>query len=275
MSKSKEERKKQKRECERRRRQKIKDDPAKLKEHNRKRREAYAAAQEKRAEKKANMSDREKRNQRRCWKLKKRDQRVKKRLESQKEPQGNSRSVQAESGKLRRDANRKRREYLIGKLEVKLLRHKKRAAKYKKQLQRLNDRITLCTSNSPRSKCKRDLKGEKVSPRVKKQLVFGAALQEDLTSSYSSIKSQADRKNFTNTLNLKYTKKYNFMTKSKPFFPWNVRKRDNNNEFGVRKEKFNAVRECVRRFYESDDVSIQAPGKKEVVVRNKIPMQKR
>ena len=271
MALSRKERLKRKAEREKLRRRKLFNDEARLAEHNRKRREKYAKNDAVRQERRQNMSKRDIRDVRRQWKLAKREERLRKKSA---ERTSGSKNIphQVVSGAQKRKKNTKRHYYVVRKLELKIDQLKTRVAKYRKRYQRLVMK-TAKFSNSPSSKLNREFRNEKISPRVRRKLLFAESLQADLRSSYRSLKSKKIKQIFTSTLSLKYTAKYRFMSRAKPFFPWNANVKKQ--KFGVAKKSVNLVRETVIEFFQSDDVSTQAPGKKDCITFKKKRKQKR
>jgi hypothetical protein len=275
MALSRKERLKRKAEREKLRRKKLFNNEARLAEHDRKRREKYAKNDAVRQQRRQNMSKRDIRNVRRRWKLAKQEERLRKKSA---ERMSGSKDIpknilhQILTGAQRRKKNTKRYYYVVRKLELKIDQLKTRVAKYRKRYQRLVMK-TAKFSNSPSSKFNREFRKERISPRVRRKLLYAESLQSDLISSYQSLKSKKKKQIFTSTLSLKYTAKYRFMSVAKSFFPWNANVKKQ--KFGVAKKSVNLVRENVIKFFESDDVSTQAPGKKDFVTFKKKRMQKR
>jgi hypothetical protein len=153
------------------------------------------------------------------------------------------------------------------------LRLRRKVTKYKVRLHR----SSLKTSKSPRGKLRRELKSDytKISPVVRKKLLFGNALKEDLHETWNAMGSRKERRNFIDKVKFRYVKKYGFMSTTKPFFPvadyHNSRKRS----CGAKKKVFLAVKNVVKNFFEQDDVSVQAPGKKDCITQAKEKKQKR
>ncbi len=264
---------KRKREAERLRKKKIQQSPRKLAEQNRKRRENYAKTKENRSRKKEKMSDRAIREVRRKWRLSKRNYRAKKK-EAEDQSNAITEHHQVGSGRKRRARNKSKYHYVKQKLVLEIIQLKRDVAKFKKRWQRECHRHTPI-SDSPQSKCAREFKDDQVSPKIRKRLVFAAALENDLKSSYRSLKTNTEKRTFTSTLSLKFSTKYRFVSTCKPFFPYNMKKINIRAEFGVRKRKYHEVRQCVIKFFEREDVSVQAPGKKDVITRCKVQKQKR
>lgn len=261
--------------AERERRRKMKEDPCRIAEENRKQRERYAARRVSREDKRVTMSDRMVREQRRKWRIAKRNQKAKKPVN---ELLTTSEAVcgtsQAVAGKKKRNLNKMQRYLEKKKLDDKISSLERLAAKYKKRSQRLAARMRS-ESNSPRSKLDSEYRNERISPKVKRRLLFASALERDLKSSYRSISTKTSQCFFMSALQLKYVAQYRFMSVSKPFFPWNTRSDRKKADVGVRARQVHMVRKCVNEFFLQDDVTYQAPGKRDFIKHNKQRKQKR
>lgn len=95
-----------------------------------------------------------------------------------------------------------------------------KAWKYKARLKRLREKV-LFKSQSPRNKLEKKMKkeGTRISPNLKKLLLFCEFLTSDLSSSFKNIKSCNFKAAFVGNLKLRYVKKYHFMNVAKPYFP--------------------------------------------------------
>lgn len=268
MALSKKERLQRKAKKEAQRRNRIRNDPALLDELNRKRRAKYAKDRAVREQRKQKMSQRDVRHVRQKWKLAKRRQREFLKSKSE-NPEVKHQAI---TGKRRKRRNQDKQYYIVRKLQLEIDQLKSKVHKYKKRYQRLIIKTTA-VSNSPKSKCSRELKKESVSPKIKRKLLFADALSADLKSSYKSLQSKKSKMMFTSSLSLKYVAKYRFMTAAKPFFPWNVHVKKQ--RFGVAGKSQRLVQKEVEKFFNSDDVSTQAPGKKDFITSKKIRKQKR
>jgi hypothetical protein len=270
MAQTRSERLNKQKELSRRRRKKIRSNPKLLAEENRKRRERYASQKKEREAKKKRMTDREIRTQRRKWRNTKRKQKSKNEHPASKDKIGVE-SRQMLQGKKRAARTRERYRSRILKLTEDNRKLRLQKNMYKVRLHRL-----MIKSMSPRAKLRQEMKGEKLSPAARKRLLFGCALEEDLKSTWSSIKSRKERRLYMETLKLKYIVKYRFMSTAKPFFPISeytgVQKR---RVVGAKKRAFLGIKYSVQEFFEQDDVSILAPGKKDCITQKGRKKQKR
>lgn len=273
MAKSRSEILEQKKEREKERRARIRKDPMKLEEQNRKRRERYNKNAQVRKSKKAKMSERDKRQQRRKWKLIKRKQREKIKTLAP-STSTSDKSVQWVTGQKMRDKNRRKLNDQIRKNQGKIRKLEARVEMYRKRHERLKQKFTN-KSDSPRSVLNKELRNsrEKVSPKVRRKLLFGVSLAVDVKSSFGSQKCGNRRRELATKFKLKYVKKYNFMSIAKPFIPVNYNYR-RLPEASFRK-KLHLLRNSIVEFFESDENSCLAPGKKDVIVRKKVRKQKR
>ena len=258
-----------KRVAERKRRQKIQADPVRLAIENQKRRKRYAEKKKKTKP----LSERAKRHRRKKWALSKRIQRAKKKAEQTSAEATNSsnKSIQAITGMKIRKRNQSKLKNYCQKLESKVTALERRVGKYKMRYRRIQIKCT--PSKSPRSCVSRELKRdkEKVSPKVKRRLIFATALLQDLQDSYGS-KSKKQKREFSRNISLKFIIKYRFMNEAKPFFPVDMRYR---RSFGVKKKNMSMVAKSVIEFLEDDDNSTLAPGKKDCITKKKVRKQKR
>jgi hypothetical protein len=279
MAVSKAERLKRKRLSERERRKRMAADPKLVAEENRKRRVRYAKRLKKFKDEGRKVSEREKKLRRRKWRLAKRKQAQRKKAEelasgkvlSDKE---SSRRESMRAVAKRRAANKRVKQYhLMLKYKNRAENCARRACKYRQRYYRIV-RAQRTDANSPRSILNRDLKNLKVSHKVRRRLLFDKAVEADVRESYLEINSKEKRKAFTTILKLRYIKKYRFLSRSKPFFPFDHRS-PVKKHFGVRRKKMVLVRNLVRVFFERDDISVLSPSKNDCITRNKVKKQKR
>lgn len=262
------------------RRQKLQKDPELREAENLRRRQKYAADAQKRLLKKKNMGKREKRKVQKKWRESKRKSRENCKII---EKQGganpgpsNGESHQVISGKVRRRRNMARCYYKIRTMTSEISNLKRKVLRYKVRLSRSKAGASNnLMTKSPRSTLNKKLRNpKKVSPLVKRQLLFGAALAADVQEGLSKVSSPKLRRKFRMQFSFKFLTKYRFMSLAKPFFKVKSYQ-DPRKRIGCRKMVYSAVAQKVKKFYEQDDVSTQSPGKKEYITRNKIQKQKR
>lgn len=243
------------------------------KEEQKKKRDRYFRAKE--CTKKKKVSERDRRTMRQKWRDQKRSYRLKNKTPEV--PKSRQKQVWKKKNAAKRAKVYRDLELLsLSKLDL-----QGKYARYKQKYYRLKGQYNA-TSNSPRSKVHKFLKSQsqKVSPEVKRKLLFGETLKVELTESFQ--KGSFKRKqSFSVMFTARYLKKYKFMKEVKPFLSYHWRmnnkrnrlgkvgylKRDNNTNEIVRKE--------VQSFYDSDEASCVVPGRKDYVTRDKICKQKR
>lgn len=312
---------KKKRECEQKRRDKIKNNPVLYEEQLKKERERYKARVESgKIKTVGQMNAREQRAQR-----KKVRQKVKKCREKKKEeielaqmlnkntppesddeqpppvfdddPHVNNALVvnnmpnlwranasRKESGKRTTKKNKSKCYRELDKAKKKLIESKKRGDKYKKKFYRLREQVA--NNNSPRTKTRRFLRGENVSPRVRKSLEFSNVLSCQVQENYKTNQcSRKSRKAFSLVLSGKIVKKYKVITMMKdyvgPYYKRLTKLSTGKNIDETLKTvttystKNVKIRRDVVNFFEQDDVSRLEPGKKDCITRFKEKKQKR
>ncbi|KAG8246083.1 hypothetical protein J6590_092929, partial [Homalodisca vitripennis] len=121
--------------------------------------------------------------------------------------------------KIRRDKAKAYR--TIAKQQEKIKELEKKLGKYKKRLHREKKKHLIDSSPSPRKEVRNILRGEKVSPRVRKQLFLGYALEKQLKSqtkevAHSKIKNQILHKVVGNQI----LKKYRVQTHFRDLVPY-------------------------------------------------------
>lgn len=306
-----------KRESEQRRRDRIKENPELYEEMKRKERDRYyRRKQEGKIKIVSDLTDREKRAQRKNWVQKKRKSREK--MKNQRKLQEhllnatppesgdndseiigiqNNIAMIGRAGSSRKNIGRKAvnrnktkaykriklLEKVLHKERQEKLHFKKGRDKYKKRLQRfINANKNL---NSPKHKIHAMLKGEKVSPKVRKFLEFGSALTTQIEENFEkNFKSRKSKRAFGLVLSGKIIKKYKCMHKVQIKSYWK-RLCQNESENGIfdaikRSTKYMTrnemkVKADVVRFLEQDDNSRVEPGVKDFKSKNGVKKQKR
>jgi hypothetical protein len=114
----------------------------------------------------------------------------------------------------------------------------------------------------------------RISKNIKRRILFGEALAADLGRAWNAMNSSSQKKAFRASLTFKFMKKYRFMSAAKPFLPLENYHKERRS-LGSKKRAFSIVRNCVVKFFQQDDVSVQAPGKKDCITKNKVKKQKR
>jgi hypothetical protein len=91
------------------------------------------------------------------------------------------------------------------------------------------------------------------------------------------MKSTKAKRKWASILQLKFVKKYNFLSTAKPFFPSSMiyGRECGRRVRGFRRRKMEMVKVCVHAFYEDDEVTTMAPGKNDFIKRKNVRKQKR
>ena len=281
MGLSREEQLRRKREAEKVRRKRIWKDPKLLAELNEKRRKRYAENEAKRKKKKESKKAIEKR--RKKWRKDKARQKKKKMLPLSNEvnPASSKLSTRSRSksmaaiAKKRAETKRVKHYYLLKKLETRVESLKRRVHRYEMRYYRIRHKF-LKKSDSPRSVLARDLKpaSEKISPQVKRKLLFSAAVSSDFHDScQDTTPTRREKRIFAERIIFKYVKKYRFLSAAKPYFKY-PRKRSDTYRSNGRKH-IQIVKKLVYEFFEDDAVSTMSPNKCDTITRNKMKKQKR
>lgn len=304
-----EERKLQKRLAEKRRYDRLKNDPdkaleMKIKNQEKKKRQK----QEGKVKLISDMTEREKRAQRKKWRASAKNSRMKKKKiqhlveESLSNPMdlddhdtsevagpstqaARSDSHQILSGEKRRRNNRNHLRGKIRKLEGENTLLKKKIDSLRKRYER--ERKTRCRFasstkfTSPRTRVKNIMEINN-SKEVKKRLLFGESLAQQLQDNWKLAKLASEKKCFSKAVlgNANWLKKYgllgmcNFI--STKCLRSDIRRRWSNSCKDRRARKItNLVKAEVLKFLEEEDHSRVCPGKKDCITRGKIKKQKR
>ena len=191
----------------------------------------------------------------------------------------NTMPVSTRSESIRRRANSKRiqRYRLMRRLENEVSSLRRSATKYRIRYHRLTSKLKG-NSNSPKSLVERDLKlnREKVSPRVRRQLILGKSIAVDVGESLMKVTSRKEKK-LSEHISLKYTKKYRLDNVAKNYFPfrsfcsYSVKRKSCAGTWKHAK----LIRKYTQEFFEDDSISNFSPSKNDQIVRKKVRKQKR
>lgn len=307
---SKEERLRRKQECEKRRREAIRSDPDKWEQEKENERKRYLKRKsEKKIKMIGDMTPREQRAKRKKWNENNKRSRVRKQNEkrlqehliNQTPPESDEERIDAtnereehnilplagssrkSSGRRRVRKDRAKAYRMLTKERNKSEIYRKKAAKYRKKYERLLEKISKKEHEiTPRKKVKEIIKGVKVTTEIKKRLLFGEVLQHQLTHNFKKLRNEKSKQVFTKAVAGKILKKYRQIKQANKFLSYkiflsNTRKR-NTTELIYEKGKklyIEDLKKNVTEFLEQDVNSRLCPGKKDVIVRNKIKKQKR
>lgn len=141
---------------------------------------------------------------------------------------------------------------------------------------------------TPNSKVAKLLGNEKVSPVIRKQLLYGEVINQELTQSFDTLKkSQRGRKMFYSVFKGKILKKYRLINLASANFCRykSIKNAISKADFENRTYTFKCEKRgnylidwkktAIENFYERDDNSKLLPGKKDCLTRNKEKRQKR
>lgn len=286
--------------CMRNLRERIKNDPAMYEEYKKKERERYKARKEAGKIKSVQeLSERERRNIRKRWR-----QRSKRSYDARKNQEKNRENMemrireytppstpspdeqhiieaipgpsrQAIQGKLAQRRNREHLKKEIDLLKEKLYKAEKKVRKYKARLIRNKKTEEKTKPETPNKTVRKMLRGQTVTPEVKRNLLINEVIQNQLKTNYDGQKTSEGKKKFIHCISGKVVKKYrltNFIssiTSKRTAFKRSPLAENQRRTSAVR------IKKLVEAFYEEDQVSRMCPGKNDTVTYRKIKKQKR
>lgn len=155
--------------------------------------------------------------------------------------------------------------------KAKIIMLKKQNEMLRKRLTRSNNRLKKQKFKSPKSKAEHLLSDPYKKEDVKKNLIFAEVMKNNLTTNYENLKSNKEKQTFKENIDpaFKTLKKYKMLTGVKHKIARKVKARKNKS---ITKEN---IKEGIKLFFERDDNSRMAAGKKECITRNKEKKQKR
>ena len=293
-------------------RAKLKEDSVRYEEYLQKERERYQRRKEKGKIKLiGDLGKRGQRNQRKQWRKRKRAERDRKKtgqiafsfIKQYTPPQTPDHSsedivpLQEPQSQTRRQRGRKKVKRsrsaayrTIERLTAQLSKKEKESEKYRKRYERLKKRTeenakATDIPESPRKKTKQQLKGSRVTSKLKKQLLLHNCILEELRSKFKSLNKESDKQVFSKMITGNVLKKYGLLGSSmKDFLGVGHRRIASNRtrsdrlvyEKKPRKDRKKVtVGQRVIRFLEQDINSRVMPGKKDTITRKKLKKQKR
>ncbi|XP_071052091.1 putative autophagy-related protein 11 [Onthophagus taurus] len=334
---SSEEIRKKKRECEKRRREKIKNNPERKEIEQIKKHELYKNAKKKGIVKSIkDLSNREKRVQRKKWKENSKRYREKrqalKNLRKNTPPTSsdtgtsdeldednsqveaininvenngngsscsfNNNSISTKLGttitKENRNAlsrqktqgrkvmlrNRAKCYRTLGKVRKENSNLKRQLDMYKKKYYRLKNK-SKTEKDTPNSNVNKLLKGVKNVPQeVKKHLLFGEVIKQELTNNFQALTDCKRKQAFAKVIKGKMLKKYRLLKFARSFLPYSLWKKQLHSDDILcynrkNRQKIPELRKLVGKFFIADENSRLAPGKKDTITRNLRKKQKR
>nr|CAI5846123.1 unnamed protein product [Callosobruchus analis] len=301
---SEEERKRIKRERERERRRKIKEDPKRREEQREKEHQKYLRQRQNKQRKVVSeMTNREVRSQRKKWRKYTRSHRERLKdnstdtLDNLRSENGMKRSdgrkeyaaKRNNRMKVERHREKLRREATISDLRRNIGKWKKKYSRLKASLNKNKDAAQKPESQSitPEARVQQIMENSLIQPQrveeVKKQLLFGEAIKDQLLESYKSLRPD-EKRVFKKIMDGQVLKKYKLQTACAKVFRYKKTKLVECSDKGVRityKKKlwyFQRISENRRKieaFLQEDVHSRICPGKKDYVTKNKVTCQKR
>lgn len=197
-------------------------------------------------------------------------------------------SSRKEVGRKRVQKDRSKMYKKIFKLEADLTKAKAEMMKYKKRFYRLKQKNKKLyqenkSEGTPRTKVAMLIGNDKVSPAVRRKLLFGEVLTEQLRDNFRSVrKQQLQKQMYYRILRGNIIKKYHLLKESSSMsilkyrgFTSNYMKQACKANQPRGKFITEEMKNDVIKFLESDDNSRMCPGKKECITRNKVKKQKR
>lgn len=284
-----------KKEAERRRRENIKSNPILYEEQKRKERERYQKRKEEGKIKFVNdLTRRERKAQRTNWLERTKRFRQKKKENEKLERQLMKTTISDSdddnivragprkilAGRKKIKINQSKAYRLINKLEKQLVQEKRKASRYKMKFHRL--RKEERQKDTPRSKLKKFLAGEKVSPNVVKRLQFGEVLTTQIARNYRTNNDCKARQAISRAISGKIIKKYRCLSQLQQVLPYKTLQynegKDVRSAFVKRQyvtKYSNQIQKDVIVFFEKDEVSRIGPGKKDCITFKKTKKQRR
>lgn len=173
-----------------------------------------------------------------------------------------------ESGKRRQRKNRKMLKKENKKLQDENATLRRKVETLRKRIQRSKSP----TEVTPRKKVKHMLKGKNCLNEIKKQLVFGEVLKNQISVNFKEEKSSNRKRCLATFLSGRIIKKYRMMSKVRDI----ISRRTTNLKTNNRDiHKLVCERKDVTDFLSQDENSKQCAGKKETITQKKVKMQKR
>lgn len=142
----------------------------------------------------------------------------------------------------------------------------------KKKVQRIKTKLP----NTPNKIVGDILKGQQVTPEVKRRLIFSEAIQQQLKVNFQEQHTVSEKRNFIANVGGKIIKKYRFkallgLSTSRSLMQKNGRFKMSEK----RKSYMIRIRSITEDFFQEDEVSRLCPGKKDTVTFKKVKKQKR
>lgn len=280
-------------------REKVKSDPLLYEEIKRKERERYRqrVAEGKIKNASSKMTDREKRKLRKQWREKTKRYRAAKKLSDENQleedtpppsppagpaapadivQQNEIMDKRKESGRKIRRKHREKLKSRIKDLESQLKNMERKLSKYKKRQSRKNAETKKTMEKTPRKLVKQMLQNQKVSPAIKKRLLFCSVVEKQITESFNQETSANKKRDFANKMAGAIVKKYRFLESIKTLTSKRIRNPMKSKQITTgAQEKRIKLQQAVKDFFLLDENSRSTAGKKETITRRGLKTQKR
>lgn len=172
------------------------------------------------------------------------------------------------AGQIKRRRNTEALKKRIKHLEEQLKAKQKTINRIKTQ----NSRLKKKSSSTPEKKVEKLIKNQKVSKDVKKQLIFGEVLKEQIKKNFKTEKNRKKKREFARFISGSVVKRHKFLTYLSKFGSKRAFKK---RKITYREKKAIHNKKLVQEFLERDENSRCMPGKKDTVTFKKLKMQKR
>lgn len=159
---------------------------------------------------------------------------------------------------------------------------KRKIQVWKKRYYRLEDKKKARTviEPSPNTKVQEMIKGYDVPSSVKKKLLFGEVLRNELSVNFKNLNTQSSKQVFAKAINGRLLKKYRLLKEAKSFLP---NKLFNSNKKRSEALKYDRksmqhlckIKKIIMDYYTNDNNSRVCPGKKDTLTKKGIKKQKR
>lgn len=174
------------------------------------------------------------------------------------------------SGKRTSRRNRDKRLIENKQLKEKVRTLEKKLCKYKTKISRLKSESKGISSNTPRKRVARILRGRNVSTDVRKRLIFGEALCDQIQQNSTAEKSIKSKRQLTSLISGNVMKKYRFK-----ILVGKLTSRRTLNPLRTKNPKLRSAAEAVSKFLHLDENSRLTAGKKETITTKKVKKQVR
>jgi hypothetical protein len=182
------------------------------------------------------------------------------------------------SGRKKKNLNRSKVYRALKRMELALKIEKAKSQRYKKQAQRLQQRLKTGSSGSPspNTKVKKLTGGKKVPTPVKRRLVFAESMLSHIEKKSSNSNLDLKKKDELSSLvSSPYLKKYRMINQAEKLVSYKVYRKALMGQNTKRGRKNHPHSHLVKQFLEEDINSKMCPGKRDTRTKKKTKIQKR